>query len=122
MRKVVIIGVGQTRVKEHWEHPIRHLAVEALIHAMCDAGRYEVDSLYVGNMLSGPLSEQEHLGALIADYAGMTGIEAVKVEAACASAAAARSAELIGCPPAIVSTPKCSAMSSSTPRPTSGGT
>ncbi len=89
MRKVAIIGVGQTRVTEHWEYPIRHLAVEALIHAMCDAGRYEVDSLYVGNMLSGPLSEQEHLGALIADYAGMTGIEAVKVEAACASAAAA---------------------------------
>jgi len=89
MRKVVIIGIGQTRVKEHWEHPIRHLAVEALIHAMCDAGRFEVDSLYVGNMLSGPLSEQEHLGALVADYAGLTGIEAVKVEAACASAAAA---------------------------------
>jgi acetyl-CoA C-acetyltransferase len=89
MRKVAIIGIGQTRVTEHWEYPIRHLAVEALIHAMCDAGRYEVDSLYVGNMLSGRLSEQEHLGALIADYAGMTGIEAVKVEAACASAAAA---------------------------------
>nr|MBA3533256.1 thiolase domain-containing protein [Ardenticatenales bacterium] len=33
--------------------------------------------------------KQEHLGALIADQAGLEGIEAVKVEAACASAAAA---------------------------------
>jgi acetyl-CoA C-acetyltransferase len=48
-----------------------------------------VDALYVGNMLSGLLSGQEHLGALIADFVGLRGIEAVKVEAACGSGAAA---------------------------------
>jgi len=40
-------------------------------------------------MLSGELAGQEHLGALVADFAGLRGIEAVKVEAACASGAAA---------------------------------
>ena len=47
------------------------------------------DALYVGNMLSGELTAQEHLGTLVADWAGLRGIEAVKVEAACASGAAA---------------------------------
>jgi acetyl-CoA C-acetyltransferase len=40
-------------------------------------------------MLAGELSGQEHLGALIADYAGMRGIEAATVEAAGASGGAA---------------------------------
>jgi len=43
----------------------------------------------VGNMLSGELSGQEHLGALVADFAGLRGTEAVKIEAACGSGAAA---------------------------------
>jgi acetyl-CoA C-acetyltransferase len=40
-------------------------------------------------MLSGELEGQEHLGALVADFAGLRGIEAFKIEAACASGAAA---------------------------------
>jgi acetyl-CoA C-acetyltransferase len=40
-------------------------------------------------MLSGELNRQEHLGALVADFAGLRGIEAMKIEAACASGAAA---------------------------------
>jgi len=40
-------------------------------------------------MLSGALNGQEHLGALIADFVGLRGIEAMKVEAACGSGAAA---------------------------------
>jgi len=43
----------------------------------------------MGNMLSDQLSRQANLGALIADYAGFRGIEAFKIEAACASGAAA---------------------------------
>jgi len=89
MRKVAIIGIGQTPVREHWDYPIRYLGVQALHAAMADARVDTIDGLFVGNMLSGALSEQEHLGALIADYAGFTGIEAVKIEAACASGAAA---------------------------------
>ena len=47
------------------------------------------DALYVGNMLSGELAGQEHLATLIADFVGLRGIEAAKIEAACASGAAA---------------------------------
>jgi acetyl-CoA C-acetyltransferase len=96
MRDVSIIGIGQTPVGEHWDHSLRHLAYEALAAAMTDANIERADALYVGNMLSGEISGQAHLGALIADFAGLRGIEAVKVEAACASAAAALRQAYIG--------------------------
>lgn len=89
MRDVSIIGIGQTPVGEHWDKSLRELGFQALHAAMNDAGVERVDALYVGNMLSGELTGQEHLGALIADFAGLRGIEAVKVEAACGSGAAA---------------------------------
>ncbi len=91
MRDVSIIGIGQTEVAEHWDRSLRHLAGDAVLAAMEDAGLDPgaVDALYVGNMLSGLLTGQEHLGALIADFVGLRGIEAVKVEAACGSGAAA---------------------------------
>ncbi len=89
MRDVSIIGVGQTKVAEHWDRSLRHLAADAVLAAMADAGIESADALYVGNMLSGLLTGQEHLGALIADFCGLRGIEAVKVEAACGSGAAA---------------------------------
>ena len=89
MRDVAIIGVGQTKVGEHWDTSLRHLALEALQAGMADAGVTRADVLYVGNMLSGELIGQEHLGALVADFAGLRGIEAFKVEAACGSGAAA---------------------------------
>jgi len=89
MRDVAIIGVGQTKVGEHWDVSLRHLALEAVQAAMTDAGVTRADALYVGNMLSGELAGQEHLGALVADFAGLRGIEAFKIEAACGSGAAA---------------------------------
>jgi len=91
MRDISIIGIGQTEVAEHWDRSLRHLAGDAVLAAMEDAGiePRAVDALYVGNMLSGLLTGQEHLGALIADFVGLRGIEAVKVEAACGSGAAA---------------------------------
>lgn len=96
MRDVSIIGLGQTPVGEHWGRSLRHLAYEALAAAMRDAHVERADALYVGNMLSGEISGQSHLGALVADFAGLRGIEAVKVEAACASAAAAFRQAYIG--------------------------
>ena len=89
MRDVSIIGVGQTAVSEHWDKSLRHLAADAVLAAMSDAGVDRADALYVGNMLSGEIAGQEHLGALVADFCGLRGIEALKVEAACASGAAA---------------------------------
>ena len=89
MREVSIIGIGQTPVGEHWDKSLRTLSYEALAAAMRDAKVERVDGLYVGNMLSGELTDQEHLGALIAEHSGLRGIEAVKVEAACGSGGAA---------------------------------
>ncbi|MCI0396452.1 MAG: thiolase domain-containing protein, partial [Chloroflexi bacterium] len=89
MTDVSIIGIGQTAVGEHWETSIRHLAWYAIEAALDDAASTDVDALFVGNMLAGELSRQDHLGALIADFSGLRGIEAVTVEAAEASGGAA---------------------------------
>jgi len=95
MREVAIIGIGQTPVDEHWDKSLRELAGEAVLAAMSDAGRDRAEGLFVGNMLSGVTSKQENLGALIADWVGLLGVEAVKVEAACGSGAAAVRAAII---------------------------
>jgi acetyl-CoA C-acetyltransferase len=89
MHQVAILGVGQMPVREHWDLSLRDLAVNAGRAAMEDAGVSSVDAIYVGNMTSGELSQQRHLGALVSDYLGQWGTEAVKMEAACGSAASA---------------------------------
>jgi acetyl-CoA C-acetyltransferase len=89
MHQVAILGVGQMPVREHWELSLRELAVGAGRAAMQDAGVERVDAIYVGNMTSGELNQQRHLGALLADFLGQWGVEAVKMEAACGSAASA---------------------------------
>ena len=89
MIDVVIAGIGQTQVGEHWDIGLRDLAFAALQDAIKDSGGLKPQALFVGNMLAPNLSNQAHLGALIADYAGLIGIEAVTVEAAGASGGAA---------------------------------
>jgi acetyl-CoA C-acetyltransferase len=89
MTEVVIAGLGQTDVGEQWDKGLRELAVDAIRQAMQDAGGLRPQALFVGNMLAPNLSKQAHLGVLLADYAGLTGIEAVTVEAAGASGGAA---------------------------------
>jgi acetyl-CoA C-acetyltransferase len=89
MTDVVIAGIGQTQVGERWEVSLRNLAVEAIQAALKDSGGLKPQALFVGNMLAPNLSNQAHLGALIADCAGLTGIEAMTVEASGASGGAA---------------------------------
>ena len=89
MRSVSIIGIGQTPVGELWEQSARQLAYDAISSALAEANVERADALFVGNMLSGNLLDQEHLGTLVADVCGLHGVEAAKVEAACASGAAA---------------------------------
>ena len=90
-----IAGIGQTAVGEHWSISLRHLAWQAIEAALDDAATNgldalnEIEAVYVGNMLGGMSSQQDHLGALVADYAGLRGVEAVTVEAAEASGGAA---------------------------------
>ena len=89
MTEVVIAGIGQTEVGEHWDIGLRDLAYAAIHDAVRDAGGLKPQSLFVGNMLAPNLSNQAHLGVLLADYAGLLGIEAITVEAAGASGGAA---------------------------------
>ena len=89
MRSVAILGIGQTVIDEQWEKSIRDLAAEAVVNALHDAGREFAEGVFVGNMMSGSLNGQNNLGPLVADWSGMRGGDAVKVEAACASGAAA---------------------------------
>lgn len=89
MRPVYIVATGQTQVKEHWDRSLRDLAVQSIRAAVQEAQIEEADALYVGNMLAGVLAGQEHLAALVADFAGLRGMEAMRVEAACGSGAAA---------------------------------
>ncbi len=89
MSEVIIAGIGQTEVGEHWDIGLRELAFAAIQDAVNDAGGLKPQSLFVGNMLAPNLSNQAHLGVLLADYAGLLGIEAVTIEAAGASGGAA---------------------------------
>jgi acetyl-CoA C-acetyltransferase len=89
MSEVVVTGIGQTEVGEHWDIGLRELAFAAIQEAVKDSGGLKPQSLFVGNMLAPNLSNQAHLGVLLADYAGLLGIEAVTIEAAGASGGAA---------------------------------
>lgn len=89
MSEVVIAGIGQTEVGEHWDIGLRDLAYTAIRDALIDAGGLKPQALFVGNMLAPNLSHQAHVGALIADFSALGGIEAVTAEAAGASGGAA---------------------------------
>jgi len=89
MTDVVIAGIGQIPVAEHWEHSLRELALMAIEPAIRDSGGLRPDALFVANMLAPALSQQAHLGALVADFVGLRGIEAVTTEAAGASGGSA---------------------------------
>ena len=89
MTEVVIAGIGQVPVGEHYTASLRGLALDAIELALRDAGGLRPDTLYVANMLAPVISKQAHLGALIADFAGMVGIEAATIEAGGASGGAA---------------------------------
>ncbi|CAJ35643.1 thiolase domain-containing protein [Methanocella arvoryzae] len=90
MRDVAIIGVGCTKFGEMWDRSFRDIFVEAGAQAIEDANLSgeEIEAMYVGNMSGGQFVQQEHIGSLIADYAGLArdfNIPATRVEAACAS-------------------------------------
>ncbi len=89
MRRVAVIGVGCSKFGELWDMSFRDIVLSAGIEALEDAnleGR-EIDAIYVGNMSGGRYLAQEHISALIADYAGLAElhIPSTRVEAGDAS-------------------------------------
>lgn len=89
MRQVAILGIGQIKIDEHWDLSLREIGGNAAFAAMQDAGMEKVDALFVGNMLSSLVSGQNQLGTFFSDWIGLWHQESVKIEAACASGAAA---------------------------------
>ncbi len=87
MRKIAVVGIGQTKSGEHWGSSLRDLAKEAGKAALQDAG-LNPQALFVGNMSAGRFAGQEHLGALVADTLGLR-VPSTRVEGACASGALA---------------------------------
>ncbi|MCX6791747.1 MAG: thiolase domain-containing protein [Candidatus Gottesmanbacteria bacterium] len=83
---VYITGAATTKFGELWATSPRQLAGEAVGGALKDAGIgiRRIQALFVGNMLSGILGGQEHLGAFFAEELGITA-PAFKIEGACAS-------------------------------------
>ena len=88
-----IIGAGETKYGELWDKSLRNLAVEAGLKAIENAGIYskDIDAIYGANGLAGTINEQENIGALIADFSGLSneGIPSIRVEASTASGGAA---------------------------------
>jgi acetyl-CoA C-acetyltransferase len=91
MKRVAVVGVGQTKFDEHWSKSLRDLSTEAGALAVHDSGMdsKDIQALFIGNMSAGRFISQEHLSSLAADQSGLLPIPATRCEAACASSALA---------------------------------
>ncbi|MFY9717471.1 MAG: thiolase domain-containing protein [Thermoplasmata archaeon] len=93
MRDVAVLGIGQTKFGELWDRSFREIGIEAGLQSLVDAklSSGDLGGLFLGNMASGSLLEQEHIAPLILDYAGLAGrhLPAVRVEGGGASGALA---------------------------------
>lgn len=83
---IFVTGAATTKFGELWDTSPRALAQEAVFGAIRDSGiaKTRIEALFVGNMLSGMLGGQEHLGSFFAEAFGIS-VPAFKIEGACAS-------------------------------------
>ena len=84
--KISILGGATTRFGELWNVSPRELVSEVAnkVFKNASAGKSRIDAVFVGNMLSSRLGNQDHLGAFFSEELGLN-VPSVKVEAACAS-------------------------------------
>ncbi|HLD03898.1 MAG TPA: thiolase domain-containing protein [Candidatus Dojkabacteria bacterium] len=83
---VSVLSGATTKFGELWNVSPRQLVTEAVEEALSKSRlpKNGIDAVFVGNMLSSSLGNQDHLGAFFAEELGLN-VPAVKVEAACAS-------------------------------------
>ncbi len=84
-KDVFVAAVSLTKVGERWDTSLRVLAHEAIRQVLIEAEGLQPQALYVANAFAPILSHQIQLGALVADFSGLRGIEAATIEAAGAS-------------------------------------
>lgn len=85
MREVAVVSAGMSRFGELWTSSLRDLFAEAALEALDRAKADRIDGMYVGCMSGGLFVGQEHLGPILAQQIGQTGIPVTRVESACAS-------------------------------------
>ena len=87
MRKVAVIGVGQTRFSGAQEKTLTELFDMAALEALSDAGVSvnRVEALFIGNALGDFAEGQGMVPAFIADSLGAFNIPANRYDGACAS-------------------------------------
>jgi acetyl-CoA C-acetyltransferase len=91
MRKVAVIGVGNSKFGVRTDVNISELAYEAVRPALEDAGiaAKDVEIAAVGSVGAGAWYEELLPAVVVSEYCGLTGAGLVRCEAACASGSAA---------------------------------
>jgi len=84
--KIAVLGTGITKFGERWEKSLVDLAEGAALEALDDAKVQVsgIEAIFIGNMLSGRVDNQVHLGSLIGERLRFNG-PTVRIEGACAS-------------------------------------
>ena len=91
MRPVAVVGIGKTAFGAFPDRDLRSLAVEAIGHALSDAGisARAVQAFYLGNFAGPSFVGQNHLAPYVGMAAGLGNIPCTRFEDACASSGAA---------------------------------
>ncbi len=89
MSKVAIVGIGHSRFGRRTDVNIAELAFESIKQAVDDAGvdKKDIRNVVVGSM--GTWYEESLPAVVLGEYAGLSGVGTMRVEAACASGSAA---------------------------------
>lgn len=89
MRETAILEIGQTPVADHWDKSLLEIAGEPVLQIFEKTGLNTVEGVFFGNMLSGAVNNQLHLGSYLGDWLGARHTEGIHVETACSSGASA---------------------------------
>ncbi|NNJ13554.1 acetyl-CoA acetyltransferase [Chloroflexales bacterium ZM16-3] len=88
MNNVYVVGAGATPVAEHYERSLADLASQAVRAAFAQVPGLDtrrVGAVYVANALGEIMASQSQMGAYLAAAVGLSGVPALRVEAAGAS-------------------------------------
>ncbi len=84
--KILVKGISLTKFGELWDKSLLDLAQEAAVEAINDSGLSvkDIEAVFVANMIYPKLSNQDHLGAVVASQLNIKGAS-FRIEGACAS-------------------------------------
>jgi acetyl-CoA C-acetyltransferase len=91
MRPVAVIGTGKTQFGAFPDRDLRSLATEAGRNCLKSANvrPEQVEAFFLGNFAGPSFAGQNHLAPYVGSALGITGIPAMRIEAACASGGSA---------------------------------